>query len=139
MQARRFLETFRKALLHLRYITVLSEDERQFDIERVFITLKRAPKLLRLTLTFDATPIRWNDPGRGMRWYDAKKAAKLLGPLVRDLWRQRKRGGSSKNEVLDTIRWSAKDWQRYVPSSEAHEQAAHFEAEVRALLEKTLK
>ncbi|CAK1359578.1 unnamed protein product [Cercospora beticola] len=139
VQAQRFLETFRVALLHLRYITVFSDDERQFDIERLFITLKRAPKLRRLTLSFHVTPDRWNTPGRGMKRYDAKKAAKVLGPLIRNLWRQRQRGDSSKNEVLGTIRWTAKNWHHFAPSPGTQEEAAQFEFEVIALLEKTLK
>lgn len=128
-----FFESTPDALKHLRFIEVEPVSQPKFEIKRLLVTLKGASKLRRLTLGFGSE--RPNGPGHGMRHYQPEEAAKVIGPLVRHFWKQRK--PIDKKKVLRLVRWLPASHRRLVSSSKS--QAVRFGAEVKVLLEKTLK
>lgn len=134
-EAHVFFESTPNALRHLRFIEVEPVSQPKFEIKRLLVTLKGASKLRRLTLGFGSE--RPNGPGRGMNYYQPEVAAKVIGPLVRHFWEQRK--PIDKKKVLRIVRWLPPSHRRHMSSSKSCKQAVRFGAEVKVLLGKTLK
>ncbi|GIZ38234.1 hypothetical protein CKM354_000165600 [Cercospora kikuchii] len=134
--AHAFLLQVAHAVKHIRYMIIGSVNSSKTSFARFFVALKGAVRLRKLTLDFDVDYLHGGS-GLGMGLCTVVEAAKVLGPLMRLLSKQRK--PTKKKEVLDIVHWVADQWYFEPEQQQYNEEAADYEARVKALLEKTLK
>ncbi|PPJ59259.1 hypothetical protein CBER1_10322 [Cercospora berteroae] len=134
--AHAFLLHVAHTVKHIRYMIVGSGNSSKTSFARFLVALKGAVRLRKLTLDFDVDYLNGGS-GLGMGLCNVDEAAKVLGPLMRLLWKQRK--PTKKKDVLDIVHWVADQWYFEPEQQRYNEEAADYEARVKALLEKTLK